>query len=605
MTRKLFGGYRGAGSVFVAALVAVVVYESRAFVPKLNNAGQPQHWRPQNPYFGIPDSVVDREEQAIIFHLAKDAFSEENREDELNAVRASFGQWQAVPGTILKFVEGPMVEPDIDVNTNDGTNSVKWLKVSRLYNNERSDITGRLGSATFAAYATGEMAAMDIVINGIDQDWFAAPGDIHSDGHFIEGVMLHEIGHGIGLEHAPIGAATMYVRDSGGLGHQAGLSTDEISFAQSVYGSPEIQAELGIIEGTVRLDGVGLLGAAVYLERADGILYAATLSVEQKSNRDVGSYRFQGVPPGDYRVRVAPLDPASAARFLARGREIKSSRFAEANTDFLPTIPQEVVVSAGETTTLDWDVEAGVPKFRVHRIQVPGSTPTAVRASSGPQLVFPGDQDVRFGVFGEDLPMEDVELTVTGDGITLGELEVRTAFTPPLVHLVRVGSVAEDATPGLRTLIVRSGDEVAYAPGFLDVVRPVTDNNFDGLPDSYQREHFELFTAPEARAEADPDRDGITNLEEAAGGTDPNVSDREVVEVDPFPILNVTVDASGAAVEIESVAGAIYQLFSRSAVGEGDWLPVGEPVEGEGDRLKLMDPGATDNMRFYEVRSVL
>ena len=64
-------------------------------------------------------NVVNRETRAIRIHLAKDGWSDDNAESELNSIRSAAAQWQAVPGTILKFEEGELLEPGVDINGED------------------------------------------------------------------------------------------------------------------------------------------------------------------------------------------------------------------------------------------------------------------------------------------------------------------------------------------------------------------------------------------------------------------------------------------------------------------------------------------------------
>lgn len=74
-----------------------------------------------------------------------------------------------------------------------------------------------------------------------------------------------------------------------------------------------------------------------------------------------------------------------------------------------------------------------------------------------------------------------MELLVTGDGLTLGSTEVTTRFFSNTPNLFRTVTVAPDATPGLRSFIVKYGEDRAYATGYLEVRATDPDDNFDGL----------------------------------------------------------------------------------------------------------------------------
>ena len=63
----------------------------------------------------------------------------------------------------------------------------------------------------------------DMVFNGVDNRWFADYNNSFSADNFVEAVALHEFGHFIGLQHSPLGAATMFSRTGAGVGLAVGL----------------------------------------------------------------------------------------------------------------------------------------------------------------------------------------------------------------------------------------------------------------------------------------------------------------------------------------------------------------------------------------------
>ncbi len=584
--------------VFLTAGIAI------AFVPKINDAGEFRKWDFDDPPASVSANIFNRNTRAIRFSLAEDAFSPEHREAELNAVRAAFGQWEAVPDSIIDFEEGPLAPSAFDINPSDGTNIVKWAKSSPLVNGGRSDISGRLGLAFTLFFADGRMAAADIALNGVDHVWFASPDAVFDEGRFIEGTVIHEIGHVLGLDHSPVGAATMFARDGSGLGFQNGLSPDEVSYAQSIYQEPASANQRAVLQGRVTAAGAGVLGAALFLEDLDGHLIAGTVSIEATDKNDLGFYQFLGVPPGDYQVRAQPLDSASASRRLVTGRDISFSRFDLAEINFLPTDPQELSLSAGQTRTIDLSLDLTPPAFRIDRIRQFTDSPNGIRSGNSPIAITQGDQDLTIGVFGTTLPTENVELLVTGDGLTLGPTEVTTQFFSNTPHLFRTVTVAPNATPGLRSFIVKQGDDLAYATGYLEVRATEPDDNFDGLSDNFQRQHFALFTAPEAAPSADPDGDGIINQEEARLGTNPNLHDLNTPNPQTLRIESVSLSLEGAEIVFESTAGARYQLYGRDDLNQSNWISIGSPVTGTGNIQSLTDPTADVDIRFYEVRTL-
>jgi hypothetical protein len=157
-------------------------------------------------------------------------------------------------------------------------------------------------------------------------------------------------------------------------------------------------------------------------------------------------------------------------------------------------------------------------------------------------------------------------------------------------------SISSNATPGLRSLVVQRASDLAYANGFLEILPPVMDYNFDGLDDLFQRQHFPRFTAPEAGPGADPDDDGLVNGAEYVAGTSP-VSAGSTLRLE-----RVRMDAQGSVVAWASVPGRRYQLHGRDDVAGAPWMPVADPVVAAGTITEVRDPAATTRFRFYRLQ---
>lgn len=88
-----------------------------AYVTRLNQIGVAQRWFLTTPSPFAPENSVNRSENAIRYYLQADAFSAENREAELDNIRAAFGQWEAVPQSVIKFEEAGLIDHIVDINT--------------------------------------------------------------------------------------------------------------------------------------------------------------------------------------------------------------------------------------------------------------------------------------------------------------------------------------------------------------------------------------------------------------------------------------------------------------------------------------------------------
>lgn len=541
-----------------------------------------------------PTNSFNPKTGAIRFFMGAAAYSSANREAELNAVRAAFGQWQSVPGTALRFEEGGLLEGDSDVNTSDGTNVVYWATQSGLVNGGRDSVLGTLALTFTRVTPANAVFEGDIVLNGIQVKWFTDVNDLGNAGQLAESTVLHEIGHLIGLDHSPVGGATMLARSLKGVGAQLGLSSDEILAAQAIYPRPGLASAR--LEGRVTAGGGAVFGAVVTLENEAGNVVAGTVTDA------AGNYALNAPAEGRYFARVTPFDPpaANSLQRLLAGTDI-SPAYSGANAGFLPLGNQAATLSFAAAQRMDFAVTAGLPAFRITRIAPPRSDTTQFTAVNAPAQIRPGDSNLFVGVCSPDLPTGNATLAVTGGGVQLGPARfVANAFpgSNPALNLIYARiDVSNQAAPGLRSLLVTQGTSFAYANGFLEILPTVPDYNFDGLDDRFQRRFFPLFTAGEARPEADPDQDGASNSDEAAAWTSP-VDSGSALRVE-----TVAVTQAGARVVWNSVPGRRYRVWSREAFPGAGWIAAGTAT-ASGSTTEILDRANVSNQRFYRVEVI-
>ncbi|MFO1500564.1 MAG: carboxypeptidase regulatory-like domain-containing protein [Verrucomicrobiota bacterium] len=586
------------GNRWLSAAIGIYIsaVSSPAYVSYVNETGQPQKWNLTNPSSFVHANVVNRDTRAVRYYLAADAFSQANKTAELNAARACFDEWQAIPGTILRFEEAGQMSGSLDVNTADNTNLVYWTKTTTIVNGGLDNIRGATGVTFFDVFSDGTRAEADIVLNGKDYLWMTDFNNAASQAQFIESVLLHEIGHFIGLAHSPAIASTMFPRGAGGVDVQAGLSADEIAAAHGLYPAAGLPGTLGGLIGAITKNGSAVAGAIVSAEDNQGNLVAATVT------RVNGRYDLPALPPGQYQVRAMPLDPLNVNWTLFRAPDVAVD-FPAADVNFLPTGNKAASVNAGASTTVDFAVSAGTPAFRIGRLGAPRPEPFPIEVLNYPVAVPFGSTDVTVGVYTIETLSTSARLRVSGLGLTFGETSFRSDVIPglnPPLNLIAVPiHIASDAVPGMRTLMVEDGESVAYANGALELSPPFPDYNFDGLDDHFQHQYFARWTAPEAGPDQDPDHDGFNNAAEYIAGSNPG---------DPQSVLkveSVRLDASGATIAWPSAPGRRYQVLSRPRLDAlRGWQPVGSPVLATGDKTEFLDKSATTIYQFYRVQAV-
>jgi len=520
--------------------------------------------------------------------------------EEWNNVRSALGQWQAVPGTGIQFMEGSPIVSTRQIPVEDGRVDVVWVDpgISSLasgFNGYQISLAAGKVAATWLFtdnLATSEIVQAIILVRR-DLDFTTQYSESSATKPFLETVLLHELGHVLGLSHSPLATSTLWWSSSAAVNATTGLSADEIAFAQNVYGTATTVAGLGKISGTIRMNGSPVLGAMVLAERTNGVLVSATVS------RANGGYELGGLSPDTYRVRVHPLDPNGGSdTFLVRGLDLDVTGLGEydlAQTGFQSTVPVSIILSKKTVQTRDFALiaPAEAPR-RITEIRRGLDRNDRLSGDVAIQLA-PGIRDAWVGVYIPNLAAGSATLRVSGVGLSYGTTEILPGALRQLT-LVQVSvTVDPKAAAGPRTLEVEVGATVIRANGFVEILPSYPDDNFDGFNDLFQRKFWNPFTVIDSGPEMDPDRDGYTNQRELAGSTDP-------ISVDSYPLkLSVTREGSRLGISANVGIGKTYQLYRRDDLG-GAWQASGVPRLAIAESLVWLDDISVSKARFYSVR---
>ena len=567
--------------------IVLLAFVSHAYVLNVDGAGNYLHWDLFAPTFGVSTNVVNLNTHAVRYFLASDAYSTTNTTAELNAVRAAFGQWMAVSNSYIRFEEGGLASPPMDVNSGDDTNIVYWTKSTTLVNGGLDDIGGSLG-VTFTTWQLPDMSLLhaDIVFNGYNYTWFTDINDPTTSQQLVDGVALHEIGHMLGLNHSPLGGATMFWRGASGVNSQAGLHADDFAGVRFLY--PTNNSYYGAIKGTVLKDGSPVLGAIItaYDSGTNGMF--STLSHAD------GTYELSKLPSGAYRLRVTPLDDYVSTRLCA-GPDVDFNEFGSPDTMFLPGDWTLTTVSVGIANTVDFNVVNAAPSWRISRIVRPttDTPPSSFNYSGVPVQLRAGQSNYYVGVaWSPSVATNGSRLIVPGDGLTTGSPIFYSNGT--LNFMFASLKISSNATPGLRDFIVSNATTYAYAPGYLTILPTVTDDNFDGLDDNFQRTYWAPFTSTNAAPGSDPDGDSFNNYAEYISGTVPTNS------ASFLKVVGVTPTGGGTTVRWLGSTGKRYQVSSRSNLTSAVWQNIGSVQTV----TNYLDATPTNTSRYYRVQAL-
>lgn len=173
----------------------------------------------------------------------------------------------------------------------------------------------------------GQTLDADLVFN--DREFFCSttspaltPAPAGQSSVDLQAVITHEFGHAFGLDHTSVAGCTMVPFISNDT-TQRTLELDDMAGLSDVYpesvarglsvGGVDFNATTGKISGTVvsGYNGSATFGAhveAINLAFPDAAHSISNISGELTLRNGMGDFSIRGLPPGNYAVRIVPLD---------------------------------------------------------------------------------------------------------------------------------------------------------------------------------------------------------------------------------------------------------------------------------------------------------
>lgn len=268
---------------------------------------------------GCPDATAtlrhveswSRDQLPIHYTISQGADPANSTPNDLSEIQAGMNAWTAVASCTLQVVRDPDV-PRADASPLDGVNLVTFQDPDFQFPNGVLAVTPTFSFTRRAVFddqvvLPGQIVDADMIFNPASH--FSTPGFTPAGTSYdLRSVATHEAGHLFGLSHSGVLNSTMFFVIQNGIG-TASLAADDSAAIGAAYPAPLFSSSLGTITGRVTrgVSDDSIPGALVTAVRlgGEGVLPD---SVASDYTDEHGRYALRGLAPGDYGVRLTPLD---------------------------------------------------------------------------------------------------------------------------------------------------------------------------------------------------------------------------------------------------------------------------------------------------------